>query len=150
MTIHLRAASHRDRREWAGALIAAQKPHHSLDQAFYACPDIFDLEMELLIERDWHFAGLESEVPESGSFMTLDIGRSSIIVCRDRSGELRAFYNSCRHRGSALCDAERGKRSSFLCPYHHWSYDLTGRLLRAPNMRDGLDKAAHGDRKSVV
>jgi phenylpropionate dioxygenase-like ring-hydroxylating dioxygenase large terminal subunit len=144
VTTHMRATSDGDRREMVRALIASQRPRHSLDQPFYGDPELFDLDRELLVEHHWQFAGLECEVPDPGCFITVEIGRSSIIICRDRDGRLRAFFNSCRHRGSIVCDAQRGNRSHFSCPYHHWRYDLTGRLVHAPNMGDDLDKAAHG------
>ena len=144
MNVDLHSSRDRDRRERMGALLDRQRPRHSLDQAFYVDPEIFALDIELIIERHWHLVAFECELPEPGSFMTAQIARSSVIVCRDRSGQLRAFYNSCRHRGSAICDAPSGRRSTFLCPYHHWSYDLTGALLRAPNMGDDLDKRAYG------
>jgi phenylpropionate dioxygenase-like ring-hydroxylating dioxygenase large terminal subunit len=115
-----------------------------LERPFYTDQAIFDLDMATIFERHWLFAALESELLEAGSFRTLEIGRSSIIVCRDRVGELRAFYNSCRHRGSQICDAERGRRMAFVCPYHHWAYDLSGKLVRAPNMPEDFDKATHG------
>jgi Rieske 2Fe-2S family protein len=144
MTAHPFCASLHERRSRHTALIAAQKPRHTLEQAFYVDREIFDLESELIVERQWHFAGLECEIPRTGCFMTMQILRSSIIICRDRQGDLRAFFNSCAHRGSAICDAASGQRSTFVCPYHHWSYDLAGRLVRAPNMGADLDKAAHG------
>src|SRR5437016_637851 len=104
MTIHMRTAAGHDRRDIVRELLASQKQRHSLDQPFYVSLELFDLDMELLIERQWHFAGLESEIPDPGSYITLEIGRSSIIVCRDREERLQAFYNSCRHRGSMICD----------------------------------------------
>lgn len=132
------------RREWMRTLLSAQKPRHSLLQPLYCDETLFDLEMETLIEAQWLFAGLECEIATPGQFLTMTVGRSSIIVCRNRAGELRAFYNSCRHRGSQVCDAEKGKRATFVCPYHQWSYDLDGKLVRAPNMPEAFDASAYG------
>ena len=132
------------RRDWIRTLLANQKPRHSLQQPFYRDPDLFQAEMEWVIERQWHLAALECEIAEPGQYVTFEIGESSVIVCRNRDGAIKAHYNSCRHRGSALCDAAKGKRTTFVCPYHHWSYDLDGNLIRAPNMGNDLDKASHG------
>ncbi len=132
------------RRDRASTLLSKQRSRYTLDQEFYRDPEIFDLEMEILIEQKWHFVALASEVPEVGQFITVSIGRSSVIICRNRDGHLKAHHNSCRHRGSQICDATNGRRSTLVCPYHHWSYDLDGNLIRAPNMPDDFDRADHG------
>jgi Rieske 2Fe-2S family protein len=69
--------------------------------------------------------------------MLVEIAGESLIVLRDQSGERRAFYNVCRHRGTRLCDAERGRLSETIqCPYHAWTYALDGRLIGAPHMHE--------------
>lgn len=123
-------------------LLAGRAPKHSLPQPFYNDASIHALDVELLLGQ-WVFGALECEVAEPGAFRTVEIGASSILIVRGRDGELRAFHNSCRHRGSQLCDSDRGRSPTLLCPYHHWAYDLTGRLVRAPNMPADFDKAAH-------
>lgn len=125
-------------------MLDRRRSRWSLPGPFYTDPDFFHLDMEAIYERRWLYAGLECEIAEPGQFFTLEIGKTSIIVCRDRAGEARGFFNSCRHRGSIICDAQRGKRATFVCPYHQWSYDFTGRLLRAPNMDDAIDKSEFG------
>lgn len=126
------------------SLLERRQPRHSLPRAFYTDPAIFRLDMAEIFERRWIFAGLACEIATPGQFFTLTIGESSIIICRDRQMRVQAFFNSCRHRGSIVADAPCGKRSSFVCPYHQWSYDLTGKLLRAPNMDGVIDKARMG------
>ena len=64
-----------------------------------------------------------------------DIAHASVIVTRDQNSELRAFHNTCRHRGSRICAAERGSSRTFTCPYHQWTYAATGDLTRARHGR---------------
>jgi phenylpropionate dioxygenase-like ring-hydroxylating dioxygenase large terminal subunit len=71
-------------------------------------------------------------LPEPGSFITSEVAGQGIVVCRNREGELRAFYNTCRHRAAQVVLEPCGKRRGFTCLYHLWSYDLDGRLLAAP------------------
>ena len=136
--------------EWMRTLLDRRRPQFSLEQPFYMDQDVFDLDMRAIFARHWIFAGLDCELPEVGSFFTVAIGRTSVIVLRDRHGELRAFHNVCRHRGSIICDAERGRRPVLTCPYHHWSYDLSGRLVRVPQMHDGFDKSEYALRPVAV
>jgi choline monooxygenase len=73
------------------------------------------------------------EIAEPGSFVVVDVGTRSLIVCRNRAGELRAHHNVCRHRGARLCTEERGHVDRFFqCPYHAWAYDLDGACLGTP------------------
>ncbi len=126
------------------ALLDRRAPRHSLERPFYSDEAFFRLDMAAIFERRWIFAGLACEIAAPGQFFTFAIGQSSIIVCRDREMRVQAFFNTCRHRGSIVADAPCGKRSTFVCPYHQWSYDLTGKLLRAPNLEGTIDKAAMG------
>jgi Rieske 2Fe-2S family protein len=132
------------RRARALAWLAERRPGHSLPQPFYGDPDLHALDMALVIERSWLFAAPECDLPEPGAFLTLMVGATSVLLCRDREGQVRAFFNTCRHRGSIVVDAARGRRPTFTCPYHQWSYDLTGRLVRAPNMGTGFDRGGYG------
>ena len=72
----------------------------------YHAPEVFELERERIFFRTWMYAGRADEAPEPGDFVTVDVAGESVIVVRGKDGELRAFYNVCRHRGSRLCDAE--------------------------------------------
>ena len=67
-----------------------------------------------------------------------------MILVRDLKGTIRAFHNTCRHRGSRICAAEKGAAVRLVCPYHQWSYDLDGRLLFARQVAEGFDKSAYG------
>ena len=75
-------------------------------------------------------------MPEPGSFVLRDVFGESVILVRGRDDVIRAFYNVCRHRGTAVEERECGKAVRFQCPYHAWIYDLDGRLIRAKHTED--------------
>lgn len=85
-------------------------------------------------QKTWLLAGLEQDVEEAGDFLTFDIGTESILVTRTFTGELRAHYNVCQHRGNRLQMLSLGSVAGrHTCPYHGWSYDLEGRLVNVPD-----------------
>ncbi|WP_206244327.1 aromatic ring-hydroxylating oxygenase subunit alpha [Novosphingobium terrae] len=124
-------------------LIRGRKPGYSLPQPFYTDQAFFDLDMELIWYRDWLFAGHTCELPKAGSYLTLQIGAYPIVVLRDREGEIRAFHNSCRHRGSRVCNQPKGTAAKLVCPYHQWTYNLDGKLAFARQMGEGFDVSDH-------
>ncbi len=125
----------------AGGRASGLRLDATLPSAYYCAPAILDREWERIFHRSWLYAGREERVPKPGDFLTLAVGRESVLVVRDRESRLRAFYNVCRHRGARLCAAETGSLKAIRCPYHAWTYGLDGRLAGAPNLRaaDGLD-----------
>src|SRR5271165_5887630 len=125
-------------------LLESHQPGHTLPQGFYSDPDVFAFDLEAIYARSWILAGFDVELPDPGCYLSLPIGRSSVLVVRDREGALRGFHNTCCHRGAQLCAAGRGQRSWIICPYHQWSYDLDGRLANAPRMPETFDRAQHG------
>ncbi len=102
----------------------------------YHDPAIHDWEIEHIFLRDWIAVARAEEVPEPGSFVLRDLFGENVIVVRGRDGLIRAFYNVCRHRGTAVEERDCGKAVRFQCPYHAWIYDLDGRLLRARHTED--------------
>ncbi len=126
------------------ALLRDQRSGHTLDAAFYLDAGIFQAEMAGIFRRHWVFAGHGCEIARSGDFLLYKLGDEQIIVTRDEAGTVRAFHNSCRHRGSTICDQERGQVRRFVCPYHAWTYGLDGRLLGLPAQMGDIDKSAHG------
>jgi phenylpropionate dioxygenase-like ring-hydroxylating dioxygenase large terminal subunit len=123
------------------ALLDARARNFSLPQRFYNDPGFYDVDLKLLIGHCWLLAGFECQIKQPGEFFTLEIGRTSIIIVRGEDRLVRAFYNTCRHRGSRICDHESGKIKRLVCPYHQWSYKLDGTLARAPNMHEGFEPA---------
>jgi Rieske 2Fe-2S family protein len=107
---------------------------YSLAQPFYNDPAFHALDMEYIWARCWLFIGHTCEVAKPGDYFTVQIGDDSIIIVRDRNRTVHAFFNSCRHRGSKICNADKGNAAKLVCPYHQWTYELDGRLLFARDM----------------
>ena len=115
-----------------------------LPPAAYHEQDWFDREQEQLFEKVWNLVALVHDVSEPGDYVATQVGRAPLLVVRGKDGEIRAFHNLCRHRGSRVCKAVEGRVKRFVCPYHGWSYGLDGRLLGAWAMPKEFDKSAHG------
>ena len=126
------------------AQFRARPAGHSLPQPLYNSAEAFDFDLAAIFGRNWLFAGFAVEVKAPGDYLSFTVGRWPILIMRDRGGELGAFHNSCRHRGSVLCQPGSGKAARIVCPYHRWTYGLDGRLLAAGRMPDDFSKADHG------
>ena len=116
---------------------------YSLEQPFYTDAEYFKLDMEMIYYRDWLFIGHDCEVARPGNFFTVQVGDYPVVIVRGRDQMIRAFHNTCRHRGSRVCAAERGSSAKLVCPYHQWTYELDGRLLYARQMGDDFDASQH-------
>jgi Rieske 2Fe-2S family protein len=125
-------------------LIRSRRQGFSLEQPFYVDPDFHRLDMELIWYRDWLFVGHDCEIPAPGAFITVQVGDYPVVVVRGRDGGIRAFHNSCRHRGSRVCTAEKGQVRRLTCPYHQWTYELDGSLMVARQMGEAFDRAGYG------
>ena len=93
----------------------------------YFDPALVEVEWKKLWTKVWMCAGRLSDLSEKGSWFRFNFGRESFIISRASEGEIVAFYNVCQHRGNRLVDAEFGKSSSFVCPFHSWRYDRSGK-----------------------
>jgi phenylpropionate dioxygenase-like ring-hydroxylating dioxygenase large terminal subunit len=109
-------------------LIQRDRVHGSL----YTDPEIFEAELERIWYRTWIYVGHVSEVPERGDYVVKSIGPQSVIMTRDKQGEIHLLLNRCAHRANLVCDAPRGNSSAFRCPYHGWTFANTGKLLGYP------------------
>ena len=98
----------------------------------YTSQEWFDKEQELIFGNTWQFAGLMEDVKEPGDYVTVQCGNQNIVVVKGRDQRLRAFHNLCRHRGTQLLRAVGKKQKALTCPYHDWTYDLTGQLISVP------------------
>jgi Rieske 2Fe-2S family protein len=110
---------------------------------YYTSPAILAEERERIFARSWSCVGRASGLARAGDFVLRTVAGESLIILRDRSGDRRAFFNVCRHRGTRLCEAATGHFSETIqCPYHAWTYTTDGRLIGAPQMQDveGFDK----------
>jgi len=125
-------------------LLSARRPGHALPQALYNDPDVFDFDLDYIFKRCWLQVGFECELPKPGSYLAMTLGRWPILVVRDRAGELRAYHNSCRHRGAQICADGAGSTARLVCPYHRWTFELTGELVHAGRMPDDFDKSSYG------
>ena len=104
----------------------------TVSRELYVNPDIFEQEMEQIFQRCWLFLGHESQIPNPGDFVISRMGTEEVIVVRDRKdNQIRAFLNSCRHRGMKVVRYDQGNALIFTCPFHAWTYDTTGRLVGA-------------------
>ena len=105
----------------------------------YTDPEFLGLERERMWRRAWLYAGHADQLFEPGSwFLTRNPG-SPILVVRGLDGEIRAFYNTCQHRGAPLVAEAEGQSRGFVCPYHGWSYTLEGKLVAVRDKRDFVD-----------
>jgi Rieske 2Fe-2S family protein len=125
-------------------LLEARKPGHSLPQGLYNTQDAFDFDMEAIFGRTWLMIGFEVELPRDGSWMATSIGPWPVVVTRDRNGDLHAFHNACRHRGARICKPGKGASARLVCPYHRWTYEMSGELAQATRMPAEFDRADHG------
>jgi phenylpropionate dioxygenase-like ring-hydroxylating dioxygenase large terminal subunit len=107
----------------------------------YISDDVFKLEQQGIFARQWMCVGRENDIPAPGDYFLREIAGNSVIFMRAKNGQIGAFYNVCRHRGSKLLDAPCGKgMSRILCPYHAWSYNLDGSIASAPQMGETFRK----------
>ena len=121
-------------------LIERQQPGFSLEQPFYTCKDIFDFEWKHIWQKNWLFAGNTAQIPKPGDFFIYNLQKDAIIIIRGNKGEVYAHYNTCAHRGSAICLEQKGNAAKLICPYHQWVYDKDGTLLNARMMPDDFCK----------
>lgn len=124
-------------------MLARRQQGYSLEAPFYTSREVFDADMEHIFGKHWIYVGVEPDVPEPGDYMTVQVGEKPILIVRDDDGEIRAFHNVCRHRGSRLCADERGAVGNLVCPYHQWTYNLQGQLLFAEHMGADFDPSKH-------
>ncbi|MGE0059594.1 MAG: aromatic ring-hydroxylating dioxygenase subunit alpha [Dehalococcoidia bacterium] len=128
----------------------------TVDRRIFSDPDIYQLELEQIFARAWNFVAHGSQIPNPGDFFMTFIGEDRVIVVRDNDMQPQVLINSCRHRGNAVCRAEEGHATSFMCTYHGWTYDLKGNLVGVPGFKEvyheeldrdnwGLIKAAKVD-----
>jgi phenylpropionate dioxygenase-like ring-hydroxylating dioxygenase large terminal subunit len=121
---------------------ASPLPIRSLEARYYTDPEIFRIERSGLLARTWQFAGHASLAEKPGDYFTFTIAGENLFCIRGRDGELRGFYNVCQHRAHELVSGE-GNARLLVCPYHAWSYELSGELRSGPNIRsvEGLNRA---------
>jgi phenylpropionate dioxygenase-like ring-hydroxylating dioxygenase large terminal subunit len=104
----------------------------TIQRELYTREDIFRQEQERIFRRCWLFLGHETLIPNPGDFVLTRMGAEEVILVRDRKDKkIRAFLNSCRHRGEKVCRYDQGNTLVFTCPFHAWTYDSAGKLVGA-------------------
>ena len=128
--------------------VAVQRtqPGFALDAYFYRSPRVYRKELEEILYKSWLYAGHVSQVPKPGDYFLYELGEDSIIIARSQDGGVHALVNVCRHRGARVCEAAEGHRTTFVCPYHGWTYNLDGSLkaARAMGAKADFDPARYG------
>ena len=117
------------------ALVRPEAVHRDL----YLDEELFELEMRHLFQDAWIFVGHDSQIPNTGDYTTMDIGRIPVIMIRRADGGISVLLNRCAHKGAKVVSAPQGNvRSVLRCPYHGWTYEFTGELKAIP-LRDGYE-----------
>ncbi|MBS0420001.1 MAG: aromatic ring-hydroxylating dioxygenase subunit alpha [Proteobacteria bacterium] len=125
-------------------LLAGCQPGRSLPQAFYNDPEVYEFDVATILTRSWFMLGFTAELAGPGSYISVTIGPHPILAVRGRDGRIRAFHNTCRHRGAQICPEGSGSSPRIVCPYHRWTYDLDGRLMAATRMPATFEASSHG------
>ena len=120
------------------------RPGHTLPRELYVSEAAFQFDAHVMLKSVWLYACTVAHVKQAGDYFVFELASNSIIVVRGRDRQVRAFWNSCRHRGSRICEQQRGRAPRLTCPYHQWTYGLDGTLLAARSMAEDFDKADHG------
>lgn len=126
------------------SMLLSRRAWHSLPRGLYRDASAFAADLANIWYKDWIFVAAGAELPKTGNYVTVTLGTYSVILVRGADGIARAFHNSCRHRGSRICAAEKGTAAKLVCPYHQWTYELDGRLLWAREMGPEFKPEAHG------
>jgi phenylpropionate dioxygenase-like ring-hydroxylating dioxygenase large terminal subunit len=103
---------------------------YTMPSRFYTDPSVFEQEKRAIFAKTWHYIGHEAHVRKAGDYLTLQIADENVFVMRGEDGELRGFYNVCRHRAHRLLEG-MGNSPTIVCPYHAWSYNTDGSLKHA-------------------
>ncbi len=133
-------------------LIDSYNPSTPLDQAFtipsswYTNKDLYDLELKTVFSNSWQYAARKDQLREPGKYVATDIAGEPIVIVRGNDGELRAFFNVCRHHAAVVMTETEGTAAQLRCPYHGWTYSLAGELKGTPDFAGVCDfeKANNG------
>lgn len=105
----------------------------------YTDPRFFELENQHLWRKTWLFAGHLDEIPKPGCFKRWEIAGQPVVILHGQDGQVRAFYNTCRHRGAPLVRSDYGTAKHLTCGYHGWTYNHKGEMVGLRDRRDFVD-----------
>ena len=134
-------------------MTATQSPNgtptnlRTLPATYYTSEAVLTQEKENLFFKSWQFVGHTDQIPNRGDFKTVTLFEQNIILTRTKTGEIKAYYNVCPHRGHQLVEPEScGQKRAFTCPYHAWTFTLEGKLQGARGVKEGsgVDKSEIG------
>ncbi|WP_375208722.1 aromatic ring-hydroxylating dioxygenase subunit alpha [Hyphomonas jannaschiana] len=133
------------------AVAASRRPlaqAYTLPPVAYTDPGLWHVEKARVLARSWLPLARVDQVPGAGDYLSADLGGEPVMVVRGEDGTVRVLSRVCRHRAALVAEGQ-GCRKLFTCPYHAWSYDTKGSLVRAPLMEgaEGFDPVAHGLRE---
>lgn len=131
-------------------LLDKHKPGFSLSQPFYTSEEVFEAEWEHTWQKNWLYAGNLAQIPKPGDFFIYHLLKDAVIIIRGNNGEVFAHYNTCTHRGSAICLLDKGNAAKLICPYHQWVFDKDGTLLNARMMPGDFCKEGYNLRSVNV
>jgi phenylpropionate dioxygenase-like ring-hydroxylating dioxygenase large terminal subunit len=119
---------------------------YRLPTSDYVCRDLAGREWNAFFREHPQIIGLSGDLPERGSFFTIDDFGVPVLATRSKDGQFRTFVNACRHRGARVAQESKGKAARFTCPFHSWTYANDGELLAVPDADHfgPLDKACMG------
>lgn len=109
---------------------------YRLHRSAFTDEALFELEMKHIFEGNWIYLAHESQIPNVNDYYTTHMGRQPIVIARNRQGELNAFINACSHRGAQLCRFKRGNKATYTCPFHGWTFNNSGKLLKVKDPED--------------
>lgn len=125
-------------------ILAGHPEGYSLPQIFYTSREVYALDLDRVWNRNWIWVGHVSQIPRPGDYFLFDYGPESLIILRDQEGEVRAHLNVCRHRGARICTERTGTARLLVCPYHAWTYELSGKLRAGQHMGAEFDPGKWG------
>jgi glycine betaine catabolism A len=126
------------------ALLQKDRKGHTLPRELYVSDEAFHFDTQVMLKSVWLYACTVAHVKQPGDYFIFELANNSIIIVRGRDNEVRAFWNSCRHRGAKICLEQKGRAPRLMCPYHQWTYGLDGKLLAARSMEADFEKSDHG------
>ena len=113
----------------------SEKGIYRLHRSAFTNEELFELEMKYIFENNWVYLAHESQVPDNNDYYTSYIGRQPVILARNKEGDLHCMINSCSHRGAQLCRHKKGNKATYTCPFHGWTFNNSGKLLKVKDPR---------------
>ena len=112
---------------------------HGLPNECYTNPDYLSIERKKIFENKWVVIGVGSSLPNIGDAKPFDLLGIPLIILRDKNNKIKVFHNVCSHRGFKILQEKCKIKNVIRCPYHSWSYDMSGKLIATPHI-GGMNK----------